>query len=69
MERYLSNTLKIAQAEASFKALQKNEKPEVSDPYEAELTATREKTGRLRALRLAKEAAQALGPVITKAVR
>jgi hypothetical protein len=58
MEIHLSKTSKIAQAEASFKALQKNEKQKVSDRYEAELRAIREKTERLRALRLAKEAAQ-----------
>jgi hypothetical protein len=58
MERCVSNTSKIAQAEASFKALQKNEKQEIGNRCGAELRAIREKTERLRALRLAKETAQ-----------
>jgi hypothetical protein len=50
---------KIAQAEARFQATQKRQQEghEAMGLYEAEGRAIREKTERLRALRLAKEAA------------
>jgi hypothetical protein len=52
---------KIAEAEGQFQATQKREQAgnEAWQQYEAEGRAIREKTARLRALRLAKEAADA----------
>jgi hypothetical protein len=56
----LSSESKIAQAEARFQATQKRhqEGHEAVEQYEAEGRAIREKTAQLRALRLAKEAAE-----------
>jgi hypothetical protein len=55
----LADQSKISRAEASFRALQKDDKQDAREQYEAEQTALREKTARLRALRLARDAAQA----------
>jgi hypothetical protein len=57
----LSNTSKIAQAEARFKSSQKerDDKQHARSEYEADQDATRKKTERLRALRLAQEATAA----------
>jgi hypothetical protein len=54
---------KIAEAEGQFQATQKCEQAgnEAQQRYEVEGRAIREKTARLRALRLAKEAADAAG--------
>ena len=66
----MSNTSKIAEAETRFKRLQKDndEKQKARNQYEVDQKATREKTERLRALRLAKEADEASGPVSCKPV-
>lgn len=57
----MPNTSKIAQAEARFKSSQKerDDKQNARSEYEAEQDATRKKTERLRALRLAREATAA----------
>jgi hypothetical protein len=57
----LSDTTRVAQAEVRFQATQKRrqEGQEALKLYEAEGRAIREKTERLRTLRLAKEAAEA----------
>ncbi len=57
----MSNTSKIAQAEARFKSSQKerDDKQNARNEYEADQDAIRKKTARLRALRLAREAAEA----------
>jgi hypothetical protein len=63
-ETSLSETSsKVAQAEARFQATQKRQADghAAREQYEAEGRAVREKTERLRALRLAKEAAEATG--------
>jgi hypothetical protein len=54
---------KIAEAESQFQATQKREQAgnEALQTYEAEGRAIREKTARLRALRLSKEAADVAG--------
>ncbi|MFZ0126390.1 MAG: hypothetical protein WCA55_18595 [Xanthobacteraceae bacterium] len=59
---------KVAQAEARFRATQKRQEEghAAREQYEAEGRAIREKTERLRALRLAKEAAEAAGEVPAK---
>ena len=59
---------KIARAEASFKALQQADKQEARRQYETDQIAVREKTARLRALRLAKEAAEAANATLAKRV-
>jgi hypothetical protein len=58
-EEHLTDHSKIARAEASFKAVQKDDKQDAREQYEADQSALREKTARLRALRLARDAAQA----------
>jgi hypothetical protein len=57
----LSNTSKIALAEVRFKSSQKerDDKQNARSEYEADQDATRKKTERLRALRLAREATEA----------
>jgi hypothetical protein len=57
----LSNASKIEQAEARFKSSQKerDDKQNARNQYEADRDATREKTERLRVLRLAREATEA----------
>jgi hypothetical protein len=64
----LSDGPKIAQAEARFQATQKRRQEgyKAVEQYEAEGRAIREKTERLRALRLAKEAAESAGVVPAK---
>lgn len=59
-ENLLSDISKVAQAEARFQATQKRQQEghQAKEQYEAEGRAIREKTERLRALRLAKEAAE-----------
>jgi hypothetical protein len=59
---------KVAQAEARFQAMQKRQADGhmAREQYEAEGRAIREKTERLRALRLAKQAADAAGDGPTK---
>jgi hypothetical protein len=66
----LSNTSKIAEAEVRFQRLQREsaEKQKARNQYETDQRATREKTARLRALRLAKEAAEVSGTVPNKPV-
>jgi hypothetical protein len=66
----LSNTSKIAEAEDRFQRLQRDsaEKQKARNQYETDQRATREKTARLRALRLAKEAAEVSGTVLNKPV-
>ena len=64
----MSNTSKTAEAEAKFKKLQRDndERQKARNQYESDLKATREKTERLRALRLAKEADEARGAAQNK---
>jgi len=59
--KLLSNTSKIAQAEARFKSSQKerDDKQNARSEYEADQDATRKRTERLRALPLAQEATAA----------
>jgi hypothetical protein len=66
----LSNTSKIAEAEDRFQRLQRDsaEKQKARNQYETDQRATREKTARLRALRLAKEAAEVLNKPVAKSV-
>jgi hypothetical protein len=67
----LSDTSKIAQAEMRFKSSQKDrdEKQSARKQYEEDQDATRKKTERLRALRLAKEATEASIAVSPKPAR
>lgn len=67
----LSDTSKIAQAEMRFKSSQKDrdEKQSARKQYEEDQDATRKKTERLRALRLAKEATEASIAVSDKPAR
>jgi hypothetical protein len=66
----LSNTSKIAEAEVRFQRLQRDsaEKQKARSQYETDQRATLEKTARLRALRLAKEAAEVSAAVLNKPV-
>lgn len=66
----MSNTSKIAEAEDRFQRLQRDsaEKQKARNQYETDQRATREKTARLRALRLAKEAAEVLNKPVAKSV-
>jgi hypothetical protein len=66
----LSNTSKIVEAEDRFKRLQRDsaEKQKARNQYETDQQATREKTARLRALRLAKEAATVSNTVPNESV-
>jgi hypothetical protein len=58
-----------ARAEAAFKKLQRAQDGEkAKTEYEAESQSVREKTARLRALRLAKEALDSEPPVKEKAI-
>jgi hypothetical protein len=58
-----------ARAEAAFKKLQRAQDGEKAETeYEAESQSVREKTARLRALRLAKEAVDSEPPVREKAI-
>jgi hypothetical protein len=61
---------KIAEAEIRFKRLQKDsdDKQKARNQYETDQKAILEKTERLRALRLAKEAAEAKATVSNKPV-
>ena len=66
----MSNTSKIVEAEDRFKRLQRDsaEKQKARNQYETDQQATREKTARLRALRLAKEAAAVSNTVPNESV-
>jgi hypothetical protein len=64
----VSDGSKVARAEASFKALQQGDKQQARQQYEADQIALREKTARLRALRLANEAAEAANATPAKRV-
>lgn len=64
----MSDGSKVARAEASFKALQQDDKQQARQQYETDQIALREKTARLRALRLAKEAAEAANATPEKRV-
>ena len=61
--KLLSTKSKIAQAEARFKSPQKerDDRQNARNQYDADQDAIRQKTERLRALRLAREATEASG--------